>query len=509
MENYTHTAAATKRVGVWIRVSTDEQAQGDSPKHHEVRGRSYAQAKGWEVREVYNLSGFSGKSVIDYPETKRMMEDIRRGHISGLIFSKLARFARNTVELLKFSDFFQEHDADLISLQEAIDTSTPAGRLFFTVNAALAQFEREEIASRVSASVPVRAKLGKPLGGKGPYGYAWKDKALVVDPSTAPIRKMMYELFAETRRIGTVAQILNERGYRTRGGALWTDTTVRRIIECPAAKGERLANYTVSHARGKGVGRKSEADWVVQAVEPIVSKELWERCNQMLEDRKVKGGRPARQGKSPLTGFVRCHCGGRMYVLTRSPHWTCRDCKNKVPAADLEALFREEIRGVVLSPERMAEYREASCSELAVKRTTLAPLRQEAAKVSVDADRCFELYDKGALSVEQFRERFQPLDARKRELSREVVRLEVEIAAIENESLSAEHVGDAAKDFYDEWPALSLAERRRVVSLFLRQIVVGKEDMSIELFRLPILEKVAGSQHTLSRSRCATASSPA
>lgn len=85
-----------KQVGVWIRVSTEDQANGDSPKHHEIRARSYAESRGWDVREVYDLAGVSGKSVADHPEAKRMMEDVRRGHIDNLVFSKLARLARNT-----------------------------------------------------------------------------------------------------------------------------------------------------------------------------------------------------------------------------------------------------------------------------------------------------------------------------------------------------------------------------------------------------------------------------
>ncbi len=58
-----------------------------------------------------------------YPETKSMLEDIRSGHISALIFSKLARLARNTKELLEFAEIFRECNADLISLAESIDTS--------------------------------------------------------------------------------------------------------------------------------------------------------------------------------------------------------------------------------------------------------------------------------------------------------------------------------------------------------------------------------------------------
>src|SRR5256885_1479576 len=215
-----------KAVGIWIRVSTEDQAQGDSPEHHEERARSYAKSRGWQVKEVYDLAGQSGKAVIQHPEAKRMMKDIERAPITALVFSKLARLSRNRRELEDFADFFNQHNADLISLSEAIDTSTAGGRMFFHLLGVFAQWEREEITERVNASVLTRAKLGKSINGQAPYGYQWKDRKLLIHPEHAPIRREAYELFAKHRRKGTVAKLLNAAGYRTGGGAMWRDTNI-------------------------------------------------------------------------------------------------------------------------------------------------------------------------------------------------------------------------------------------------------------------------------------------
>ncbi|WP_369049360.1 recombinase family protein [Tenacibaculum sp. UWU-22] len=80
--------------------------RGDSPEHHLDQAKTYAKLHNYEVAEIYDLTGVSGKTVKEHPECQRMLMDIHREHVSGFIFSKIARFTRNIIELLEFANFF-------------------------------------------------------------------------------------------------------------------------------------------------------------------------------------------------------------------------------------------------------------------------------------------------------------------------------------------------------------------------------------------------------------------
>lgn len=476
-----------KNVGIWIRVSTEEQAKGESPETHERRARLYAESKGWNVVTVYHLEALSGKSVMGYAETKRMLADIRNKSITGIIFSKLARLARNTKELLEFAEIFKKEDADLICLQEAIDTSSPAGRLFYTMIAAMAQFEREEVASRVSASIATRAQMGKQIGGKPSLGYKWEDGKLVLDEKYAPVRKLVFELFQKHKRKKTVARMLNEGGYRTRSGKKFTDSTVIHLLRDPMAKGIRRSNFTHLNDKGKQE-RKPASEWMLHPCPAIVSEELWDDCNKLLDESLIKNKRKGPRAKHLLAGFVGCaDCGKKMYVFhsTKTPRYRCANCGNHISTTDLEEIYHEQLKTFLLTDISVSQYLESLDMELQEKQRLLSIATTERDSLSKKMDTLLELRMNNELSKEVFSQKYRPLEERLLQITGQLPELEAEIDFLRIQHRSGDVVLRDATDLYSCWNTLEFGDKRMIIEAITESVSVGRTDIHIKLSYLP------------------------
>lgn len=473
--------------GIWIRVSTGKQADGDSPENHELRARGHAKRLGLEVLTVYSLEGISGKSVLGHPEAKRMMADVERGRIQALIFSDVTRLARNSRELIFLNDYFNQHGAKLITLHEAIDTSTPDGEYVFTVRSAGAQYERRIIARRIKDSIPVRAQLGKRLGPQAPLGFTWQNNQMVQDPAEAPLRRLIYELFAEHKRIKTVVRLLNEAGHRTRRGALFTYTTVERLIRDSTAKGVRVANYTQRSRDGTRTELKPESEWVRVPVEPIIPEALWDHCQTLLVPRRKLGRRLGKKPTHLFSGFVICgECERMMYPLSNSVKYTCQTCRRRIHPADLEGIFVSQLRGIVLSPERLAEHIHAADAEVGEKAALLETLQAERAKLRRMMDKTFDLYQGDHISPQQFELRHRPMEDRANQLDAEIPKLAGEVDARRLHLLGRETAITHSRSLVDHWPNLSFDERRQVVEAIVEAISIGEDEVIISLHPPPI-----------------------
>jgi len=490
-------SALNKPIGIWIRVSTEDQAKGESPEHHDERARSYAKSRGWQVKEVYDLAGQSGKAVMEHPEAKRMMKDVERGHITGLVFSKLARLSRNRRELEDFSDFFNKHRADLISLSEAIDTSTAGGRMFFHLLGVFAQWEREEITERVNASVLTRAKLGKSINGSAPYGYQWKDRKLVIKPEEAAIRTKAYELFLLHRRKGKVAKLLNAAGYRTRGSVIWHDSQLYRILTCPSAKGIYYFNRMRQLEKSWQTVPKPENEWGKVECEPIVSEDTWNQVNQIIEEHAKSWKRP---GPSPVHlfgGLAQCACGTKMYVRAGSPKYVCRKCCNKIPIVDLEAIFHQEMKAFFAQPKRIAKHLQEADRNLAEKSAMLDAHKREIQKVREEMHQTHQLYLKQQISGDGFRDLYAPAEKRLNQLQAELPKLEAEVDFLKVNKLSADDILHEANSLYDQWPKMPVENKRKIAESLVEKIVIGEGEIDITFSYLPSSEELCKNQQGL------------
>jgi DNA invertase Pin-like site-specific DNA recombinase len=150
------------RAAIYTRVSTNV---GQSPEMQSRELRQFCKARGWQIVDEYTDKGISGAKD-SRPELNRLMADAHKRKFDAVVVWKFDRFARSVSHLLRALENFQALGIAFVSLSESLDTSTPAGKMVFTVLGAVAELERSLIGERVRAGLRnARAKgirLGRP-----------------------------------------------------------------------------------------------------------------------------------------------------------------------------------------------------------------------------------------------------------------------------------------------------------------------------------------------------------
>jgi DNA invertase Pin-like site-specific DNA recombinase len=149
------------RVAVYARVSTLGKGQDTEVQLRELR--QFALARCWHIVGEFTDTGISGTKE-KRPELDMLMADAHRRRFDAVIVWKFDRFARSVTHLLRALETFNALGIAFVSLSESLDTSTPAGRMVFTVLGAVAELERSLIAERVRAGLRNARAKGKRLG---------------------------------------------------------------------------------------------------------------------------------------------------------------------------------------------------------------------------------------------------------------------------------------------------------------------------------------------------------
>lgn len=321
------------KTAIYIRVSTDEQAEGYSLEVQEESLRKFVKDRGWDLYcrdgKVYSddETGYSLKR----PALRKMLSDARAGKFDTVLVYKLDRFSRNLKHLLMLVDELELLDIRLVSATEPYDTGSSAGRMVVQQLGMFAEFERNRIVERVVPGMKKSAERGNWQGGKPPYGYRYnkEKKLLVVHPEEAEMVRLIYKMYLQNKSILQICAYLFENGYRSRcGGRIYT-TLVCDILKNKIYLGKlEWGRYTFDpkYKKKYGLRRTIKNDPANILVfegrhEALISQEDYDLVGQKLVANRK--GRVHRNGSAgyPLTGIMvcaKCKTGYRGALVTAS-----------------------------------------------------------------------------------------------------------------------------------------------------------------------------------------------
>nr|WP_231563777.1 recombinase family protein [Anoxybacillus sp. KU2-6(11)] len=219
------------KVAIYVRVSTDEQAkEGFSIPAQRERLRAFCASQGWEIVQEYIEEGWSAKDL-ERPQMRQLLKDIKKGNIDIILVYRLDRLTRSVLDLYLLLQTFEKYNVAFRSATEVYDTSTAMGRLFITLVAALAQWERENLAERVKFGIEQMIDEGKKPGGHSPYGYKFdKDFNCTIVEEEAKTVQMIYRLYCDGYGYRGIADRLNELGIKPRIAKEWNHNSIRDIL---------------------------------------------------------------------------------------------------------------------------------------------------------------------------------------------------------------------------------------------------------------------------------------
>ncbi len=261
-----------KNCAIYTRVSTDNQAEKEfsSCEAQEQKIRSFiASQNDWQVFKVYSDGGYSG-ATIERSALQQLLSDLKKEKIDIILVYKIDRLTRSPKDFYQLIEFFDQSKIDFISITERFDTSTPAGRLLRNIMLTFSQFERELTSERTKDKLLERAKKGMCNGGITPYGYARKDKKLVINYKESEEIKSIFETYIETGSLAETYNHLKKQGIKNRLGKNFSKTNLGYILR------NQLYIGKVQHL----------GEFYDGIHEPVVSKEIFDMVQKIRKEKR-------------------------------------------------------------------------------------------------------------------------------------------------------------------------------------------------------------------------------
>ena len=351
------------RVTFYARVSSESDEQLNSlgnqvQYYQELIGKNTA----WTYVEGYIDEGLSAATTKNRENFHRMVDDGRAGLFDLILTKEITRFARNTLDSIRYTRELLSAGVGVFFQNDNINTLDEDSELRLTIMSGIAQDELRKLSSRVKFGHQQAIKNKVVLGNSRIFGYRKNNGRLIIDEDEAPMVEELFELYATGKySMKRLETIFWDKGYRNHNGNKIAHTTMSGIISNPKYKGYYVGNKVkIIDLFSKKQKFLPPEEWVMfkdetgEIVPAIVSEKIWDQANAVLKKRSedVKNRQGVCNHQNLLTGKLYCtHCGAAYYRResvdrkgNKNSKWVCSGkIKNGADSCPSFAIYESEI----------------------------------------------------------------------------------------------------------------------------------------------------------------------
>ena len=319
------------RVAAYCRVSTDSDEQETSYETQVSHYKEYIHNHPeWVLAGIFADDGISGTNTKKREEFNRMISECMAGNIDMVITKSISRFARNTLDCLKYIRKLKDKNIPVFFEKESINTMDAKGEVLITIMASLAQQESQSLSQNVKLGLQYRYQQGKVQINHNHFlGYTKDENGnLIIDPEQAEVVKRIYREYLEGYSTKKIAQHLEKDGILTGAGKTkWYESSVNKILRNEKYMGDALLQKTyttdfLTKTRVKNSGIVPQY-YVENDHEAIIPKDIFMQVQAELVRRRVVHTSPSgkRRNFSSNTCFSQIIYCGECGDLYRRVHW--------------------------------------------------------------------------------------------------------------------------------------------------------------------------------------------
>lgn len=358
------------KVAAYCRVSTDSDEQATSYEAQVEHYTNFIKKNSeWEFAGVYADDGISGTNTKKREEFNRMIEECMSGEIDMVITKSISRFARNTLDCLKYIRQLKEKNVPVYFEKENINTMDSKGEILLTIMASLAQQESESLSKNVKMGLQFRYQKGEVQVNHNWFlGYTKDEKGhLIIDPEQAVIVKRIYREYLEGKTLLQIARGLMTDGIHTAANKpTWRPCGVRKILTNEKYIGDALLQktYTVDVLTKKRVVNNGIVPqyYVENNHEAIIPRDIYTQVQEELARRanlpvSKNGVKRTYSSRYALSSRMYCgKCGDTMRRVSEQSHnkkkhlkWKCATRVNNGPSGcDADTITEKEVHNTIV-----------------------------------------------------------------------------------------------------------------------------------------------------------------